>query len=181
MKYLVPALTLLLALAAHGKSSEAFEAQVIGITDGDTITVRVSNTPPYAIRLAGVDAPEKKQPFGNRAKQNLSNLVFGKTVHIEWTKKDKYGRIVGKVFVAQPGGCATPPCRATLDVNLAQVASGFAWHYTQYEKEQSQQDRLAYASSERHAREQELGLWKDPHPVPPWEWRHGPPRKPPGD
>ncbi len=58
-------------------------------------------------------------------------------------------------------------------MNLAQVSAGFAWHYKQYEKEQSKQDRLAYAIAEQHAREQKLGLWRDANPVPPWEWRHG--------
>jgi endonuclease YncB( thermonuclease family) len=179
MRRLVPVAFLLLSHAATSLAAtdESFEARVIGITDGDTITVRIADTPPYTIRLSGIDAPEKQQPFGNRAKQNLSQLVFGKQVRIEWSKKDKYGRVVGKVLVAQPVACAKPPCPATLDANLAQVAAGFAWHYKQYEKEQSKQDRLAYDGAEQRAREQKLGLWSDPHPVPPWEWRHGSPHK----
>jgi endonuclease YncB( thermonuclease family) len=151
-------------------TADSFEANVVGVIDGDTIDVRAGDTPPYRIRLAGIDAPEKKQPFGNKAKQSLSDLVYQKAVRIEWSKKDKYGRLVGKILVA-PGSCATP-CKATVDVNLAQIAAGFAWHYKEYEKEQSKQDRLAYDIAEQHAREQGLGLWKDAHPVPPWEWRH---------
>jgi endonuclease YncB( thermonuclease family) len=167
------ALGLLLALVprAQAKTSESFEARVVGITDGDTITVRVSNTPPYTIRLDGIDAPEKGQAFGDKSKKNLSNLVFQKLVRIEWKKKDGYGRIVGKVFVS-PENCARTPCPATLDINLTQVSAGLAWHYKQYEKEQSQQDRHAYGNAEQNARRQKLGLWRDAHPVAPWNWRH---------
>jgi endonuclease YncB( thermonuclease family) len=170
MKSLIPAF-LLLALGANAQAaSESFDAHVIGVTDGDTISVRAGNTPPYKIRLAGIDAPEKKQPFGNRSKQNLSDLVFGKSVRIEWSKMDKYGRIVGKVLVVQPGACVTP-CPA-IDANLAQVASGFAWHYKQYEQDQPWQDRQSYAAAELNARQHKLGLWQDASPVAPWQWRH---------
>ncbi len=81
---------------AQAKTNESFEASVVGVTDGDTITVRVSNTPPYTIRLAGIDAPEKGQAFGDKSKKNLSSLVFQKPVRIEWSKKDGYGRHRGQ-------------------------------------------------------------------------------------
>lgn len=171
---LTAALFLVLAAQANGASREPFEARVIGVTDGDTITVRDSDAPPRKIRLAGIDAPEKGQAFSDRSKQNLSRLVYDQTVHIEWSKFDKYGRVVGKVFVTPPGNCAATPCPATVNVNFAQIAAGFAWHYTQYEREQSKQDRLAYSGAEQQAREQGLGLWKDPRPVAPWDWRHRP-------
>jgi endonuclease YncB( thermonuclease family) len=176
MRPVIPAIALLLVLAATAQATtnEAFEARVVGVSDGDTISVQDSRAPPRKIRLAGIDAPEKGQSFGDRSKKNLSSLVFGKTVRIEWSKSDKYGRIVGKVLIAPSGSCAVPPCPATLDVNLAQIAAGYAWHYRQYEKEQSKRDREAYGIAERHARDQKLGLWRDPEPVPPWEWRHGP-------
>jgi endonuclease YncB( thermonuclease family) len=182
MKRALIAAAVLLALAANAQAAplQAFEARVVGVTDGDTITVRVANTPPYKIRLSGIDAPEKAQPYSDRSKKNLSSLVFDRIVHIEWSKPDKYGRIVGKVRVAAPGECAKAPCPATVDVNLAQVSAGYAWHYKHFENEQSKQDRLAYGIAEQHAREQKLGLWKDANPVPPWEWRHGAPKKPPG-
>ena len=180
MKRLVPVTLLLLLLVASAQAaSESFEAKVIGVSDGDTITVRIANAPPYTIRLSGIDSPEKKQPFGNRSKQNLSQLVFGKPVRVEWSKKDKYGRLVGKVLVAT-GACARPPCAAALDVNLAQIAAGFAWHYRQYKNEQSKQDRSVYEAAEQHARENKRGLWSDAHPVPPWEWRHDSSKKSPG-
>jgi endonuclease YncB( thermonuclease family) len=174
------ALLLALAPCAQAAAHKPFEARVIGVTDGDTVTVLDSNEIPHKIRLAGIDAPEKGQPFGDRSRQSLSRWVYDKTVRIEWSKLDKYGRMVAVVRVAPPEGCAASPCPATLDVNLAQIAAGFAWHYKQYEEEQDRQDRQAYSNAEQHAREQKLGLWKDSHPVPPWEWRHGPPRKPPG-
>ena len=171
---LTAALFFVLAAPAQATPRESFEARVIGVADGDTITVQVSKTPPYRIRLAGIDAPEKGQAFSDRSKQNLSRLVYDQTVRIEWSKSDKYGRIVGKVFVIPMGPCAAPPCPATVDVNLAQIAAGFAWRYTQYEKEQSKQDRRTYGAAEQLAREQRLGLWKDPRPVAPWNWRHRP-------
>jgi endonuclease YncB( thermonuclease family) len=170
---LVAALLLSLAACAQAATHKPFEARVIGVTDGDTITALDSNEIPHKIRLAGIDAPEKGQPFGDRSKQSLSRWVYDQTVRIEWSKLDKYGRMVAIVRVAPPGGCAASPCPATLDVNLAQIAAGFAWHYKQYDNEQTKQDRLAYGIAEQHARDQKLGLWKDPDPVPPWEWRHG--------
>jgi endonuclease YncB( thermonuclease family) len=170
------ALALLLPLGPNPQAAthKPFEARVIGVADGDTITVLDSNEIPHKIRLAGIDAPEKGQPFGDRSKQNLSRWVYDQNVLIEWSKLDKYGRMVSIVRVAPPGSCVATPCKKSLDVNLAQVAAGFAWHYKLYENEQSKQDRLSYDIAEQHAREMKLGLWKDPDPVPPWEWRHGP-------
>jgi endonuclease YncB( thermonuclease family) len=156
------ALLLAISALAGAGAPRSFEARVVGIADGDTITVLNSDSVPQKIRLAGIDSPEKGQAFGDRSRQNLSRLVHDQTVRIEWTKIDKYGRLVGKVLVGKQ------------DVNLAQVSDGLAWHYKYYEDEQSKQDRAAYASAELRAREQKLGLWRDANPVPPWEWRHGP-------
>ena len=153
---------------------KSFEARVIGIADGDTITVLNSDKVPQKIRLSGIDAPEKGQAFGDRSKQNLSRWVHDQSVRIEWTKVDQYGRLVAKVLVAPPG-CPAKPCPATFDVNLEQISAGFAWHYKQYEKEQSDQDRRTYALAEQRAREQKLGLWRNANPMPPWDERHNPP------
>jgi endonuclease YncB( thermonuclease family) len=168
----VTALLLVFSVCAQAAHTP-FAASVTGVSDGDTITVLDSNQIPHKIRLAGIDAPEKGQPFGERAKQRLSELVFKQVVHIDWSKMDKYGRMVAVVRVPAPGTCDSVPCSATMDVNLAQIAAGFAWHYKQYESEQTKHDRLAYGIAEQHAREQKLGLWRDTDPVPPWEWRHG--------
>lgn len=135
--------------------------KVVGVLDGDTIEVLDSSKHPHRIRLTGIDAPEKAQPFGQRSKEHLSGLVFGKQVAIDGGKTDKYGRTVGKVLVNG------------VDVNLSQVLAGFAWHYKQYASEQPPGDRAAYAQAEEGARASHAGLWRDPKPMPPWSWRHG--------
>ena len=135
--------------------------KVIGVLDGDTIEVLDSSKHPRRIRLTGIDAPEKAQAFGQRAKEHLSDLVFGKHVEVVAGKTDKYGRTVGKVWVSG------------VDANLAQVAAGFAWHYKEYASEQSVADRALYAQAEEGARAAHAGLWRDPKPMAPWEWRHG--------
>jgi len=116
--------------------------RVMGVADGDTITILDSNQLDHRVRLAGIDAPEKGQPFGQRAKQSLSRAVYGKDVRIEWDKRDKYGRFVAKVWVAPPGAtCDATPCPKTLDVGFEQLLVGLAWHYSIYGDEQSAADR----------------------------------------
>ena len=103
-----------LLLAALACTAATIEGRVVGVADGDTITVLDANAVQHKIRLAGIDAPEKKQPFGQRSKQSLSDLVFDKAVTVETNKRDKYRREVGKVLV---GG---------VDANLEQVKRGMA-------------------------------------------------------
>ena len=91
-------LALLLA-SALGAYADTITGRVVGVADGDTVTVLDAEKVQHKIRLAGIDAPEKSQPFGNRSKQNLSDLVFQKDVRVDWDKRDRYGRIVGKVMV----------------------------------------------------------------------------------
>jgi endonuclease YncB( thermonuclease family) len=112
------------------------------------------------IRLAGIDAPEKAQPFGTRAKQKLSDLVGGQVVQVEWDKIDKYGRTVGKIIANGQ------------DVNLAMISAGRAWWYRKYASEQTPADHVIYEAAERQAKAEHRGLWVDPAPTPPWEWRH---------
>ena len=138
------------------------------MTDGDTLTLLDSERKRYKIRLGGIDAPEDGQPFGQRSKENLSDMVFGKDVRVEWKKRDKYKRIVGKVWV-QPESC--PTCPMTLDAGHAQITVGLAWWYRKYAREQSPADRGAYEFSEQEARAKRVGLWSEPDSVPPWEWR----------
>lgn len=132
---------------------------VVGVTDGDTITVLDATKTQYKIRLAGIDAPEKKQPFGSVSKKSLSDLVFDKVVSIQYDKEDRYGRIVGKVLVNGK------------DVNLEQVKRGLAWWYKKYQKEQSQQDRLDYLHAQETAEASGVGLWVDSDAVAPWDFR----------
>jgi len=152
--------------------ADTLSGRVVAVHDGDTFTVLNANLTQHKIRLAGIDAPEFKQAFGSRSKQNLSRLVFGHDVRIEWQKRDRYGRILGKVWTISPDApCQASNCPKTLDANLAQITVGMAWHYKHYERDQSPEDRERYAFAEREARTKKAGLWADPNPVPPWEWR----------
>ena len=130
-----------------------FEAKVVGVSDGDTITVLDGRTR-VKVRLNGIDCPEKRQAFGARAKQLTSELAFGKTVTVKPSGKDRYGRVLGEVVL--PGGRV---------LNEELVAAGMAWHYTRYSKDD------ALARLERQAREARVGVWSEARPVAPWEFR----------
>ena len=134
-------------------SREPFEARVVGVSDGDTITV-LEGTTQAKVRLNGIDCPEKRQAFGARAKQLTSKLAFGKTVTVRPFGSDRYGRTLGEVVL--PDGRV---------LNHELVAAGMAWHYTQYSKDET------LARLERQARETRVGLWSEPRPVAPWEFR----------
>jgi len=129
------------------------------VADGDTITVLSAGRKSERIRLAGIDAPESKQAFGGVAKRNLSALVFGAEVSVEYAKRDRYGRIVGRVL------------RDGRDAGLAQIEAGLAWHYARYAPEQARAERDTYAGAERAARAARRGLWSDAAPLAPWDWR----------
>lgn len=133
--------------------------RIVGVTDGDTVVLLDSARVSHKIRLAGIDAPEKGQPYSTRSKENLAKMIFGKQASVEFSKHDKYGRVIGKFMLDGT------------DVNLMQIKEGLAWHYKKYEKEQSPSDRETYASAEQIARTQRRGLWADKAPVPPWEFR----------
>ena len=151
--------SLCLCLLLGSAAAETIVGKVVGVADGDTVTVLDAAKVQHKIRLTGIDAPEKAQPFGQRSKENLSNWVFGKDVEIETGKIDRYGRSLGRVRV---GG---------VDANLEQVRAGFAWHYKKYELEQSAEDGEAYARAETAARAARVGLWRDASQVAPWDWR----------
>ncbi len=127
---------------------------MVGVSDGDTITV-MHNGKGERIRLHGIDCPEKRQAFGNRAKQFTSTLVFGKTVTVQVMDRDRYGRTVGEVLL--PDGRS---------LNRELVRAGFAWWYRRYAPDDETLDQL-----EHEARGTQRGLWADPHAVPPWEWQ----------
>ena len=148
----------LVSLLAYAESIR-YEATVVGISDGDTITVLDANKEQHKIRLQGIDAPEKAQAFGKVSKHYLSQLVFSKKVTIEYEKYDRYKRQVGKVIVNGS------------DANLAQITNGMAWHFKKYEGEQSQEDRRTYSNAEQRARNAGMGLWVEDKPIPPWEYR----------
>lgn len=133
--------------------------KVIAVSDGDTLTLLDDKKNQYKIRLAGIDAPEKDQPFGESSKENLSYLVLQKNVAIEWSKKDRYGRIVGKVLID------------SIDICLVQVQQGMAWHYKKYESDQPVLEREIYKAAEESARKNNLGLWKELNPTEPSHYR----------
>lgn len=144
--------SIMLFVAILAAEPQTLTGRVVSIADGDSITV-LSDGVQVKIRLVGIDAPERKQPFGTRAKEHLASLVHEKEVTIETAGQDRYGRTLGTVFV---GG---------RNINHAMVESGFAWQYVQY----SLDKRLMIL--EHDAREFRRGLWADPEPVPPWLWR----------
>jgi endonuclease YncB( thermonuclease family) len=132
--------------------------KVVKITDGDTVHVLDQSKTKHKIRLGGIDAPEKKQAYGQKSKQNLYKLIAGQNVRVEYSKRDRYGRIIGKLIYQGQ------------DINLLQIKHGYAWHYKYYQRDQSPLDRTLYSSAEIVAREQTIGLWSAPA-IPPWEYR----------
>jgi len=140
-------------------SAATLEGRIVGVADGDTVTLLDSANVQHKIRLAGIDAPEKRQAFGARSKQSLAELVFSRSATVETNKKDRYGRYVGKVLVDGR------------DVNLVQVERGMAWFYREYQAEQSPEDRLLYNAAEKRARGGRNGLWLDVEPEAPWDYR----------
>lgn len=135
------------------------EGRVVGVSDGDTITVLDAAKQQHKIRLVGIDAPEKGQAFGNASKDNLSRLIFDRRVEARCHKRDRYSREVCAVLIG------------ARDAGLEQLRAGMAWHYKRFEDEQSPAGRIEFADAEDRARAARLGLWQDAKPVPPWEWR----------
>lgn len=134
-------------------TSWAWEGRCVGVTDGDTIRV-LHDGQEVKIRLASIDCPEKGQPFSKRAKQFTSDLVFGKTVRVEPVTTDRYGRTVASIYVDG------------VNVNHEIVKAGLGWWFRKY----APHDNLLEGLEEK-ARQDKVGLWSDPNPIPPWEWR----------
>lgn len=152
-------LTVVLLCTFQLVSAKVLNGTVVGISDGDTITVLDNSSKERKVRLMGIDAPEKSQAFGNQAKQTLSNYIYKKEVSVEYKKFDKYKRIVGKVTLDSQ------------DICLKMIADGMAWHYTEYEKEQSKTDRELYREAEATAKEAKVGLWHQSDAVKPSAFR----------
>lgn len=126
--------------------------EVTGISDGDTLYVQVDGAK-LRLRLARIDAPEKKQAFGRRSEQSLRELVWKRVVTAKWRQVDRYGRPIAEVFVDQ------------FDVNAEQVRRGMAWVYRAYSRDPD------LIRLEEEARAEHRGLWSEPNPVAPWVWR----------
>ena len=144
---------IILLTATTALLADELRGKVVSIADGDTITVLDADKKQHKVRLNGIDAPEKKQAFGAKSKARLGELVAGKDVVVDWTEKDTYGRTLGKVV---QGG---------VDINLQMVKEGLAWHYRKYSKS------VELARAEAEAKAGKKGLWADPNPVPPWDFR----------
>jgi len=155
-------------------SAETIKGKVIKVTDGDTVTIIDGNGFKHRVRLAGIDAPEKGgQSYGDKSTKSLSWLIHNKGVTAEYSKYDRYGRILGKIMVGSKGDkfCLIIECAREIDVGLEQIKAGMAWHYKRYQNEQSREDINFYSSAEKSAKQNQLGLWSDKSPIPPWKWR----------
>jgi endonuclease YncB( thermonuclease family) len=150
---------MLMALASPLALSAERHGTVVSISDGDTLTLLDANKTQYRIRLDGIDAPERTQPYGQRARQSLAALAHGRAATADCPKVDRYGRAVCRVIVDG------------LDLGLEQIRRGYAWHYVKYAHEQRAVDRERYARAESDARLTHSGLWSFSDPVPPWDHR----------
>jgi endonuclease YncB( thermonuclease family) len=141
------------AAAAMAAEPQSLTGKVVAVADGDTLTVLDDDKVQHKVRLHGIDAPERKQAFGTKARERLAELTHGKSARVLPVDRDRYGRTVARIEVEGQ------------DVNRQMIADGLAWHYTRYSKD------AAMAGAERDARAARRGLWADAAPVPPWEWR----------
>lgn len=163
MRLLVVAVSLFLSLTV---GANELTGKVVRVADGDTITVLDTTNGQNKVRFFGIDAPEKKQAFGEVSRKHLASFVAGKNVRVTWTCTDKYGRILGRVYVkvVDPEN-KDGKGEKEIDVNYRMVKDGLAWHYKQFSKDEQ------LAEAEKDAREKKLGLWKDKNPVAPWDYR----------
>lgn len=145
--YLLPVLLLFYSL------SETYFAKVVGITDGDSIIVLTKDSQQIRIRLEGIDCPEKKQDFGQQARQSTTALCFNKNVRVVSTGKDRYGRILAFVYVGD------------MCINKELLKQGMAWHYKEFNTDKT------LATIEEDAKAHKVGLWSQSSPIPPWDFR----------
>ena len=158
LRSLVIVFSLLMTVSAH---AEIITGRVVGIADGDTLTLLDATNQQHKIRLAGIDAPEKNQDFGQKSKTSLSAMTFNQPAKADCRKRDRFQREICVVFVEGK------------DVGLEQVRAGMAWWYRQYAKEQTAQERADYEQAELMAKLHRYGLWDSKNSTPPWDWRHG--------
>ena len=149
MKYTI----LLLMLISTNLLSLELKGKIIHISDGDTVHLLTDNKEKIKIRLNDIDAPESKQAFGNKSKENLKKYIYQKNVVVEYKNKDKYKRVLGTIYYQNR------------DINLQQVKDGYAWVYKKYSKNHN------YFKAEKEAKSKKLGLWSDKNPIEPWEFR----------
>ena len=147
-------LLLPLWLACTQADTNKWDGKVVSIADGDTFTMLTENNQQVKVRLHGIDCPERAQDFGQAARQKLSDLVFNQPVKLDVMDTDRYGRTVAIVYTKE-GLC----------VNEELLKAGLAWHYTEYD------DNEDWTQLQKEARQKKVGLWSQPRPVAPWNWR----------
>lgn len=136
-----------------GVFAQNLSGKVIGVKDGDTVEI-LENQRPVVVRFAHVDAPEKKQAYGNVAKKYLSDLIFGQTVQVVISgKNDRYGRRIGEIYLKNQ------------NINKEMVRAGLAWHYVEYSNDP------VYAALQAEAQKKKVGLWQEARPQAPWSYR----------
>lgn len=145
-------ITVFLGLLSSGCSGD-WSGKVVGVHDGDTVTV-MRRGEGVKVRLNQIDAPELGQAYGRQSKQSLSDVCFGRYADVREEGRDKYGRVLGRVY-----------CDG-VDANAEQVRRGYAWFYQQYGRDPALRELEASARSRR------AGLWSDRNPTPPWSFRH---------
>ena len=147
-------LAILIALLPMVCSAQKFNVKVVGISDGDTFTGLNRDNLQLKFRIYGIDAPEKKQAFGTKSKEYLSSLIFGKNITVDVQSQDGWGRYLAYVY--------TPDGK---DVFLLMIQAGYAWHFKKYD------DNQTYSDAEIAAKKARKGLWYDPAPQAPWDFR----------
>jgi len=150
--------------AARTAASAPIAAVAVGVDDGDSFVARKHDGAKIRVRIAGIDAPEKSQPWAAIARQRLRALLVGREVRIQPLKTDPWGRYVALVEVEGE------------DPALAMIEDGLAWHFARYDRDLPPALRPRYALAEAQARERGLGLWQAPDPEPPWAFRKRNPR-----
>ena len=158
-KFLSPFVILCALLLPPASRAIEWVGTVVGIADGDTLTLLDGSKTLHRIRIDAIAAPERSRPYGQRARQSLADLAHGRGARAECAKTDRYRRAVCRVTVDG------------LDVGLEQVRRGLAWHYVKYAREQSVEVRLDDARAEADARMARIGLWTAPQPIAPWDYR----------
>ncbi|MEH6569183.1 MAG: thermonuclease family protein [Halioglobus sp.] len=145
-----------------------YEGWVITVLSGDTVRVLDGSNRMTTVRLQSIDAPQRGQPYGEEARKYLASLLSGKEVKVKPIGIDDFGNTIGTIWV-EPPKCRT--CKKTLDVNYALLEVGMAWWYQHFAKKQSSENRERYEAAQSKAKSSKLGLWADPEPEAPWDWR----------
>lgn len=152
---------LLSLLLPSGQAFADFTGQVVKVVDGDTVHVLVEGDQLRKVRLTGIDAPERGQPYGRKSTEYLSSLIASRWVYVASNRQDRYQRDLGKILLNDT------------DINLEMVAAGYAWWYRYYRDQQSVTDQALYEQAEDGAKDSGIALWADKNPINPYRWRKG--------